>query len=236
MREQGQKIPEKIKESVARCIERIQLEGESILMLPGQFAAMLNVHMHLSHGFSKDAALEDFISVEWKIREMHEACSTSEEPVLKEIVLTENSDILREVWRLVELVCIECRKQLDRVVFWTEDPSGLRLMTEYLLAEIQRAAGKEYFFTPPAVAELMVKLLRPGLDNAAWEWKKFWDPACGSGALLGQVMRFLKENRKADQVSLRGTDISGRMVEIRRASRHAITQILSRLQACLHPV
>ena len=38
------------------------------------------------------------------------------------------------------------------------------------------------------------------------------------GALLGQVMRFLKENRKADQVSLRGTDISGRMVEITGAS------------------
>ncbi len=214
MREQGQKIPEKIKESVARCIERIQLEGESILMLPGQFAAMLNVCMQRSHGFSKDGALEDSNFVEWKIREAYEVCRISGEPMLKEIVLTENSDILREVWRLVELVCIECRKQLDRVVFWTEDPSGLRLMTEYLLAEIQRAAGKEYFFTPPAVAELMVKLLRPGLDDAAWEWKKFWDPACGSGALLGQVMRFLKENRKADQVSLRGTDISGRMVEI----------------------
>ncbi len=177
MREQGQKIPEKIKESVARCIERIQLEGESILMLPGQFAAVLNVCMQRSHGFSKDGALEDSNFVEWKIREAYEVCRISGEPMLKEIVLTENSDILREVWRLVELVCIECRKQLDRVVFWTEDPSGLRLMTEYLLAEIQRAAGKEYFFTPPAVAELMVKLLRPGLDDAAWRRKKFWDEA-----------------------------------------------------------
>ena len=77
MREQGQKIPEKIKESVARCIERIQLEGESILMLPGQFAAVLNVCMQRSHGFSKDGALEDSNFVEWKIREAYEVCRIS---------------------------------------------------------------------------------------------------------------------------------------------------------------
>lgn len=214
MREQEQKISEKIREGIARCIERIQLEGDSILMLPGQFAAMLSVCMHFSDRFSEDKASENLFPTVRDIRDAYELCRFSGNPGLEEIVLIENNVILREVWKLAQLVCTECQKRLDRVAFGTNDPSGLRAVTEYLLEELQRAAGKECFFTPPAVAELMVGLLRPGMEDDASERRTFWDPACGSGALLSQVMRFLKENRRVDRVFLRGTDISGRMREI----------------------
>lgn len=213
MREQ-KKVSERIRESIARCIERIQLEGESILMLPGQFAAMLSVYAYFSDRFPGDGALENFVPTERELRDAFETCRKSGDPVLEDIALTEHGAVLREVWKLAQMVCAECRKRLDGVVSGTNDTSGLRSVTEYLLEELQRAAGKEYFFTPSAVAGLMAGLLRPGMEAGDPERGKLWDPACGSGALLSRTMLFLKENRRVDRVFLRGTDISGRMKEI----------------------
>lgn len=201
MREQGQKVSESVRNSIARCIERIQLAGDSVLILPGQFAAMMCVRRYLaeplehSENFLQGRLTDDEIGFYFR------RCKESGAPVIGELVLTEDKNLLRELYLLARLVGRECDKR------GSEAGSVLENVMEYLLETIQQVRGREYFFTPSAVAELMIGLLRPTRGA-------FWDPACGSGTLLCEAAKLMRRESGAEGSSIRGTDISSRMREV----------------------
>jgi type I restriction enzyme M protein len=65
---------------------------------------------------------------------------------------------------------------------------------QYLLRKFAEGSGQSAgeFYTPPEVAVLMARLLD------AEEGEEVYDPACGSGGLLIQAQRYLKEKKKSD--------------------------------------
>lgn len=167
------------------------------MILPGQFAVLMGLRLVISDDLSRRRVQAEELTEE-EIRLYYKIYIVSGDPLLENITLTEDNTILREVWKLVRVVYEES---------FHEEPSRLDDVVEYMLETLQRAGSKEYFFTPPVVAELMIGLLKP-------EQGKLWDPACGSGAFLCQAAERLRQERKLQQVFLRGTDISRLMLEI----------------------
>jgi type I restriction enzyme M protein len=72
------------------------------------------------------------------------------------------------------------------------DPDILGRAYEYLIAQFASTAGKKggEFYTPKEVVRLLVEILRPE------ERMRVYDPCCGSGGMLIQAARYLKEHGK----------------------------------------
>lgn len=76
---------------------------------------------------------------------------------------------------------------------------------EYLIKKFADEGGAKggEFYTPPEVARLLVKLLKPK------EGSRIYDPTVGSGGMLIQAMRYIKENGyNYKNVSLFGQEIN----------------------------
>lgn len=207
MKESKQKVSDDIRQSIARCLERIQLEGENALILPEQFAALIYLRQWLeSQGYTKEMSIESHAlsedEIEW-IRGCFEQYKTGycNNLIIKGLALIKEKNALQEIWNLAGLVCQRYG------VYSTEDVSRLSGVMEYMLEAIQRAGNKEYFFTPPAVAELMIGLLKPERGN-------LWDPACGSGTFLCKAEEYLREQEsRTEGIRLSGTELNGRIAK-----------------------
>ena len=76
---------------------------------------------------------------------------------------------------------------------------------EYLIKKFADEGGTKggEFYTPPEVARLLVKILKPK------EGDRIYDPTIGSGGMLIQSMRYIKENHKNwKNISLYGQEIN----------------------------
>lgn len=76
---------------------------------------------------------------------------------------------------------------------------------EYLIKKFADEGGTKggEFYTPPEVARLLVKLLKPQEGN------RIYDPTVGSGGILIQAMRYIKENGyNWKNISLFGQEIN----------------------------
>lgn len=205
MKEQKQTISINISDSIKRCIERMQLEGNSTLLLPEQFAALMCVKLwQRRNGREKKLQMtEESIR---KIARDYELCHVLSpwSMILEEVRLVTEPTCLQEIWRLVDIVC----EEYEECTF--KDVSSLGNVVEYMIETIARLGGREYFFTPSVIADLMIQLLAPGKG-------KLWDPACGSGTFLCKAMENLQENREENITSclyIRGTDYNKRMTSV----------------------
>jgi type I restriction enzyme M protein len=86
-----------------------------------------------------------------------------------------------------------------------EEEDMLGKTYEYLIKKFADEGGAKggEFYTPPEVARLLVKLLKPQEGN------RIYDPTVGSGGMLIQAMRYIKENGyNWKNVSLYGQEIN----------------------------
>lgn len=86
-----------------------------------------------------------------------------------------------------------------------EEEDMLGKTYEYLIKKFADEGGTKggEFYTPPEVARLLVKLLKPQEGN------RIYDPTVGSGGMLIQSMRYIKENGfNWKNVSLFGQEIN----------------------------
>jgi len=86
-----------------------------------------------------------------------------------------------------------------------EEEDVLGKTYEYLIKKFADEGGAKggEFYTPPEVARLLVKLLKPQEGN------RIYDPTVGSGGMLIQSMRYIKENGyNWKNVSLYGQEIN----------------------------
>jgi len=86
-----------------------------------------------------------------------------------------------------------------------EEEDMLGKAYEYLIKQFADEGGAKggEFYTPPEVAKLLVKLLKPS------EGSRIYDPTVGSGGMLIQSMRYIKENGyNWKNVSLFGQEIN----------------------------
>lgn len=86
-----------------------------------------------------------------------------------------------------------------------EEEDMLGKTYEYLIKKFADEGGAKggEFYTPPEVARLLVKLLKPQEGN------RIYDPTVGSGGMLIQSMRYIKENGyNWKNVSLFGQEIN----------------------------
>ena len=86
-----------------------------------------------------------------------------------------------------------------------EEEDMLGKTYEYLIKKFADEGGAKggEFYTPPEVARLLVKLLKPQ------EGDRIYDPTVGSGGMLIQSMRYIKENGyNSKNVSLFGQEIN----------------------------
>jgi len=86
-----------------------------------------------------------------------------------------------------------------------EEEDMLGKTYEYLINKFADEGGAKggEFYTPPEVARLLVKLLKPQEGN------RIYDPTVGSGGMLIQAMRYIKENGyNWKNVSLFGQEIN----------------------------
>ena len=86
-----------------------------------------------------------------------------------------------------------------------EEEDMLGKTYEYLIKKFADEGGAKggEFYTPPEVARLLVKLLKPQERN------RIYDPTVGSGGMLIQSMRYIKENEyNWKNVSLFGQEIN----------------------------
>lgn len=87
-----------------------------------------------------------------------------------------------------------------------EFPDLLGAAYEYLIAEFADSAGKKggEFYTPRAVVQLMVRLLKPQ------EGMSVYDPCVGSGGMLIQAKQYVEEcGGNPDNLALFGQDNNG---------------------------
>lgn len=83
------------------------------------------------------------------------------------------------------------------------DPDILGRAYEYLIAQFASTAGKKggEFYTPKEVVRLLVEILQPD------ERMRIYDPCCGSGGMLIQAARYLKQHGKnSKKLSLFGQE------------------------------
>ena len=83
------------------------------------------------------------------------------------------------------------------------EPDLLGRAYEYLIKQFADDAGKKggEFYTPQKVVQLLVHLLKPA------EGMRVCDPCCGSGGMLIETVRYLREHKKnAQNISLYGQE------------------------------
>lgn len=228
MKGQMELISKIIKDSISRCIERMQLEGNSALKLPEQFAACLCVKLWQEPGLheGKRISWEEKMMQEdiWNIMDAYHLGRTMIpwNRILTDVNLITDPAIFKEIWRLVNLVC----EEYSECTF--KDVSSLGGFMEYMIETISRMENKEYFFTPQSIAELMVKLVAPVNGS-------FWDPACGSGTFLCKASEEVEKQQKQGTERLhfpmRGTDINEQMVKLAEINLffHGISENVERL-------
>lgn len=111
--------------------------------------------------------------------------------------------------RIPDLKLRELIKHFNKYRLQNEDfvfPDLLGAAYEYLIAEFADSAGKKggEFYTPRAVVQLMVRLLKPQAGMSVY------DPCCGSGGMLIQSKQYVEEGGgESKYLALYGQDNNG---------------------------
>lgn len=111
--------------------------------------------------------------------------------------------------RIPDLKLRELIKHFNKYRLRNEDfvfPDLLGAAYEYLIAEFADSAGKKggEFYTPRAVVQLMVRLLKPQAGMSVY------DPCCGSGGMLIQSQQYVEEcGGESKYLALYGQDNNG---------------------------
>lgn len=201
MKETGKKASSQIRESIERCIERMQIEGNNIIQLPEQFAAVYLIRRWEEKVVERREWINGRIpftehdkNVILNYWHEYQMIDDSEKNRLwNRIELTDSLILLQELWNLTDLIKDEYR---DGV--W-KDRRSMKDIMEYMLDAIFRKGNKEYFFTPSNIAQLMLELLAP-------KEGKLIDPACGSGT-------FLWKAAERWRLFIEGWDINAQMIK-----------------------
>lgn len=77
-------------------------------------------------------------------------------------------------------------------------------LKEFLSPEMRRGLG--VYLTPDDVVKMMVEFVNPTIEQSVY------DPACGSGTFLIETLKHCRANKKAQRISVWGTDKNPRML------------------------
>ena len=110
------------------------------------------------------------------------------------------------------------------------EPDMLGNAYEYLIAQFADDAGKKggEFYTPKQVARLIVECLRPRAGMS------IYDPACGSGGMLLEVVRFLERQHDVASASRREDD--SRAVQLHGQEMNLNTWAICQMNLFLHGI
>lgn len=113
----------------------------------------------------------------------------SENPSLKGVLYREFSRLALEAGKLGDLINIIARLRFDPKTHGSRDIFGE--VYEYFLGQFAMKEGQRAgeFYTPKSVVNLLVEILAPFKG-------KIYDPACGSGGMFVQSMKFKDAHQK----------------------------------------
>lgn len=219
-RYQGRKeLPSEITGRIDRILEEMRIEGISVLEFPEQLLAVLVIE--IVNKSSIDRWKENpFLYEEGRreaefilIKTRKEFCRNPDfNKVLEGVLLISSRQVLMNLWELASRVCAMDSIFVIEFEMTYESqgefrPGILAEVMDYLVDAIYHRGNKEFFFTPFNLAAFVTELVDPKSGAA-------WDPAFGSGTLLIQAAKRVKENYGTCQIT--GNEINRRMVRFAR--------------------
>lgn len=217
---QGRKeLPSEITGRIDRTLEEMRIEGISVLEFPEQLLAVLLIEIVRKSGADRWKENPFFYEegrteMEWIFSEIrhnvHEHPGFSK--VLEGVLLISSRQVLMHLWELGGRLCViyaELELELG-LAYERQREFQAQILTEvmdYLVDAIQHRGNKEFFFTPYNLAVFVAELVNP-------KFGAVWDPAFGSGTLLIQAAKRVKENYGTCQII--GNEINRRMVRFAR--------------------
>lgn len=213
---QGKKeLPSEITGRIDRILEEMRIEGISVLEFPEQLLAVLLIEIINKSSidrWKKNPFLyeEGRKEAEFILSENGQEFRRNPDlnMVLEGVRLLSSRQVLMNLWELASRVCA-MDSVLEMEIEMTygsqrEFRSGILAgVMDYLVDAIYHRGNKEFFFTPFNLAAFVTKLVAPKSGTA-------WDPAFGSGTLLIQAAKRVKENYGTCQIT--GNEINRRMV------------------------
>ncbi|MBO5283192.1 MAG: N-6 DNA methylase [Lachnospiraceae bacterium] len=193
--ERGENLPEELCTGIDRLVELFVLEGRSPVQVPEQFAAYLAAELATGWESLPDSgySIEKYLDT---VKEINRTWRDTLENV--------HMNFSAQIYRELSGVLLQVHKAYPQLTL--KDCSRLGELFEYLLKAVFIRGNKACFFTPVNIARLLVGLAEPGTGETVW------DPACGSGTLLTQV---IKENTGSKRgLELLGYDTDEQMVRL----------------------
>lgn len=213
---QGRKeLPSEITGKIDRILEEMRIEGISVLEFPEQLLAVFLIEIVRKSGANRWKENPFFYEegrteMEWifsKIRHIvHEHPGFSK--VLEGVLLISSRQVLMNLWELGGRLCaIYSELELELELVYKRQREfqydTLSAVMDYLVDAIHHSENKEFFFTPFNLAAFVTELVNP-------KFGAVWDPAFGSGTLLIQAAKWVKENYGTCWIT--GNEINKRMV------------------------
>lgn len=208
-------LPSEITGRIGRILEEMRIEGISVLEFPEQLLAVLVIE--IVNKSSIDRWKKNPFLYEEGRREAEfilsktckEFCRNPDfNKVLEGVLLISSRQVLINLWELASRVCamdsifvIEFEMAYESQGEFR--PGILAEVMDYLVDAIYHRGNKEFFFTPFNLAAFVTELVDPKSGTV-------WDPAFGSGTLLIQVAKRVKEHYGRCQIT--GNEINRRMV------------------------
>lgn len=219
---QGRKeLPSEITGRIDRILEEMRIEGISVLVFPEQLLAVFLMKMTWKPGANRWKENpyfyeEERAEMEWIFSQICSSQGFLGNPelskTLKEVLPVSSRQVLMNLWELGGRLCVIYPELEAELKLAYDEQRGfqsqiLSEVMDYLVDAIHRRGNKEFFFTPFNLAVFVTELVDPKSGAV-------WDPAFGSGTLLIQAAKRVKENYGTCQIL--GNEINRRMVQFAR--------------------
>lgn len=193
--ERRENLPEELCAGIDRLVELFVLEGRSPVQVPEQFAACLAAELATGWESLPDSGY---------VIEKYSGTVKEISRIWWELLEDVHMDASEQIYRELSGLLMQVHKAYPKLTM--KDCSQLGDLFDYMLKAVFIRGNKVCFFTPVNIARLLVGLAGPREGEAVW------DPACGSGTLLTQV---IKENAGSKRVrDLLGYDTDEQMVRL----------------------
>lgn len=208
-------LPSEITGRIDRILEEMRIEGISVLEFPEQLLAVMLIEIDSKSGVNtwKENPFmyeEGRKEAEWKFSQVREKVRENWgfSKVLERVVLSSSRQILMNMWELGRNLCVRYPELELEFKLTYGSKSGFQSqiladVMDYLMDVVYRRGKKEFLLTPYNLAVFMAELVDPKFGSV-------WDPAFGSGTLLIQAAKRVKENYGTCQIT--GNEFNWRMV------------------------
>lgn len=208
-------LPSEITGRIDRILEEMRIEGISVLEFPEQLLAVLLIEIDNKSSLNRwkeNPFLyeEGRKEAEWRFSQVREVVRKNPgfDKILDGVLLVSSRQVLMNLWDLGKHLCA-IYSDLELDLEWAYErrkefmPQMLAEVMDYMVDAIYRRGNKEFFFTPYNLAAFVAELVNPKIGAV-------WDPAFGSGTLLIQAAKRVKENYGTCPIT--GNEIDRRMV------------------------